>query len=151
MAAADLTKVAQIHAQAFVRQGHSQEWIECLFNGFPHHLIYVAERENALMGFIVWSQRSGFRQEVVLELEQLAVAQEYQRQGVARQLITASLPLIKVQLAKREASLKHVIVNTRVDNFAQQLYRDALGAEIAATISDLYSADEVFMIARNIG
>lgn len=33
---------------------------------------------------------------------------------------------------------------------AQSLYRSALGAEVVATIADLYSADEVFMLARNV-
>ncbi|MEF1228663.1 N-acetyltransferase, partial [Vibrio fortis] len=35
--------------------------------------------------------------------------------------------------------------------FAQQLYKSTLGAEVETTISNLYSADEVLMIARNVG
>jgi hypothetical protein len=33
-------------------------------------------------------------------------------------------------------------------NAAQRLYHKALGAEVAATVSSLYSGDEVFMLAR---
>jgi hypothetical protein len=41
-------------------------------------------------------------------------------------------------------------VTTRADNFAQKLYKKALNVKTEATIADLYSADEVFMIRRNI-
>lgn len=65
-------------------------------------------------------------------------------------MITASLPLVKAQLSKQGSTLKHILVTTRADNFAQQLYRETLGAEVETTISNLYSADEVLMIARNV-
>ena len=39
---------------------------------------------------------------------------------------------------------------TRSDNGAQKLYRTALGAEVVATISSLYSGDEVLMVARKV-
>ena len=43
------------------------------------------------------------------------------------------------------------MVTTRADNAAQRLYKRVLGAEVEATITNLYSADEVIMIARNVG
>ena len=46
--------------------------------------------------------------------------------------------------------VKHIVVATQADNYAQKLYRKTLSAEVDATISNLYSADEVFMISRNI-
>ncbi|WP_417579291.1 hypothetical protein [Nitrincola sp.] len=46
---------------------------------------------------------------------------------------------------------KKIVVTTRADNHAQRLYRKVLGAEIEASISGLYSADEVIMVARDIG
>ena len=61
-----------------------------------------------------------------------------------------SLPLVKEQLGTRGATLKHIMVTTRADNYAQELYRQALGVEVECTIKDLYSADEVIMIARNV-
>jgi hypothetical protein len=66
-------------------------------------------------------------------------------------LITETLPLVKGKLAKKNAVLKHVVVTTGADNFVKNLDKDTLGAEIEATISNLYSADEVFMVARNVG
>lgn len=86
----------------------------------------------------------------MLELEQLAVEPSYQGQGIGRQLLTDSLPLVKEQLCNQGSTLKHILITTRADNRAQNLYRQALGAEVEATLSDLYSADEVIMIARHI-
>ncbi|WP_372374033.1 GNAT family N-acetyltransferase [Vreelandella venusta] len=146
----DLLGTSHVHQTAFPRQSHSFEWIEYSFKAFPRHMMYVAEKEKQIVGYIIWSQKSGFRPEVVLELEQLAVSPSWQGNGIGRKLIVDSLPLVNHQLAINNSVLKHVLVTTRSDNYAQELYKNTLGAEVEATISNLYSADEVLMIARNI-
>jgi len=110
----------------------------------------VATVEDAVEGYITWSQKSGFRPEAVMELEQLAVRPPFQGQGIGKTLIKQSLELVRTELVNQGSHLKHVIVTTRADNYAQALYKKLLGAETEATITNLYSADEVFMIARNI-
>ena len=110
---------------------------------------YVAEEGSAIVGYIHWTQKSGFRPETVLELEQIAVTPEQQGRGIGRRLIDESLPLMRERLSERGAHIEAIMVTTRADNYAQRLYRDALGAEVECTIKDLYSADEVIMIARN--
>ena len=150
MTTEDIQAVAEVHKTAFLRQRMSLEWIQCNFSAYPRMQFFVAEKDDAITGFIHWTQKSGFRPSVVLELEQIAVQPAYQRRGIASQLITESLPLVRAQLDERDATLKHIIVTTRADNVAQRLYQKILGAETEATISDLYSADEVFMIRRNI-
>ena len=65
-------------------------------------------------------------------------------------MIQDSLQLVKAQLNKQNSVLKHVIVSTRADNQAQRLYEKELAAVVEATITNLYSADEVFMVARDI-
>lgn len=147
----DLPGAALVHKSAFVRQSYSFEWLECSFKAFPRYMIFVAESDKQVVGYIIWAQKSGFRPEVVLELEQLAVIPDYQGKGIGRKLIADSLPLVKKQLAMKNSVLKHVLVTTRADNYAQELYKSTLGAELEATISNLYSADEVLMIARNLG
>lgn len=147
----DLSGAAVVHQSAFVRQQFSHEWLQCNLNAFPRYLMYVAEIESEVVGYIIWVQKSGFRPEVVLELEQLAVMPVAQGKGIGRKLIVDSLPLVQQELAVKNAVLKHVLVTTRADNYAQELYRSTLGAEVETVISNLYSADEVFMIARNIG
>jgi ribosomal protein S18 acetylase RimI-like enzyme len=151
MRKSDLAQAAEIHAKTFERQTRSQEWLECNFNAWPRILSYVAVKPNICFGYILWNQKSGFRSEVVLELEQVAVAPEFGGQGIGRNLIEASLSDIRTQLSHQGANIKHIVVSTRKDNDAQKLYRSALGAEVEAVLSDLYSADEVIMIARHTG
>ncbi|WP_299661847.1 GNAT family N-acetyltransferase [uncultured Psychromonas sp.] len=146
----DLENVAEIHRLTFVRQQNSLQWIQCNFNAFPRFLNFVAEKEGKILGYIIWIQKSGFRPQAVIELEQLAVSPNFQNQGVGRQLITESLALVNNHLSLNGSTLKHIIVTTRADNFAQQLYKSTLGAEIETTITNLYSDDEVLMIARNV-
>lgn len=151
MGAEDLSRAAEVHAQAFARQTLSYDWLQCTLNAFPRMLCYVAIKENeTVAGYIVWSQKSGFRPDAVLELEQIAVLPTYQGMGIGKILIEQSLQQARKHLYNRGSMLKHVIVTTRADNHAQRLYKQVLGAEVEATITDLYSADEVIMVARNV-
>lgn len=147
----DLTVTAAVHQAAFVRQTMSNEWIDCNARAYPKSQLFVAEdTNNKVVGYIHWCQKSGFRPEVVLELEQLAVHPSSQGRGIGTKLIKESLLLVQKQLKTRNAIIKHIVVTTRADNFAQQLYKKTLNAEVEATITHLYSADEVFMISRDI-
>lgn len=146
----DLSGASLVHKEAFIRQRLSYEWLECNLNAFPRFICFVAEVDQTILGYILWAQKSGFRPEAVLELEQIAVLPSYQGQGIGRNLITDSLPFVKDQLAEQGSTLKHNIVNTRADNHAQELYKSTLGAKVEATISNLHSADEVLMVTRNV-
>jgi ribosomal protein S18 acetylase RimI-like enzyme len=146
----DISSVAEVHRQAFSRQRDSIKWITSNFWATPRMQYYVAVYNSSIVGYIHWTQKSGFRPEVVLELEQIAVLPEMQGRGIGRRLIDESLPLVKEHLHACNATLKHIIVTTRADNYAQRLYRQTIGAEVECTIKDLFSADEVIMIARNV-
>ena len=145
----DIKGVALVHSEAFPRQNLSLEWISTNYLAYPRIQYYVAESEDNIMGFISWTQKSGFRPEVVLELEQIAVSPRHQSNGIGRKLISDSLPLMENHLKSRNAILKHIMVTTRSDNDAQKLYKSVLGVEVDCTIKDLFSADEVIMIRRN--
>jgi ribosomal protein S18 acetylase RimI-like enzyme len=145
----DLDALADIHAEAFTRQRHSREWITCNARAYPRMRLFVAELEGAVRGFVLWTEKSGFRDRVVLELEQIAVAAAYRRRGLGAALVRESLPQVATGLAARGAAIDTVVVSTRADNDAQRLYRKTLGAEIEATLGSLYSGDEVLMVARN--
>tara|TARA_R110000772_G_scaffold41573_4_gene96786 strand:- start:237 stop:692 length:456 start_codon:yes stop_codon:yes gene_type:complete len=146
----DLRQAAKVHELAFSRQRHSHSWLESSLNAHPRLLCYVAEVDKAVVAYIIWAQKSGFRPESVLELDQIAVHPDFHKQGIGTALITESLPLVKTQLTKQNSTLKHIIVSTRTDNQAQKLYKKTIGAEVETVIENLYSADEVLMIARNI-
>ena len=146
----DLKETSIVHKAAFTRQRLSIEWLECNLNAFPRFLCFVAEIDDSIVGYITWSQKSGFRSETILELEQIAVIPEHHSKGIGKSLIQNSLPLVKEQLIKQDSKLKHIIVSTRADNHAQRLYKNILGADVESTIKNLYSADEVIMVARNV-
>ncbi|NOI40273.1 GNAT family N-acetyltransferase [Vibrio sp. 070316B] len=151
MTEADLDGAALVHQATFVRQQKSKKWLQCNLSAAPRFLNFVAESDGEIVGYIIWVQKSGFRPEAVLELEQLAVLPSAQGQGLGKKLILDSLRQVKQKLSEQGSTLKHVLVTTRADNFAQKLYQSTLGAEVETTISNLYSADEVLMIARNVG
>lgn len=146
----DIDKASLLHGEAFPRQKSSKEWLLCTMKAFPRTLCYVVEQDGRIYGYIIWAQKSGFRPEAVIELEQIAVHTHQQNKGIGRHLIEQSLKKVKRQLWANGSSVKHVLVSTRADNHAQKIYRKVLGAEVEATISNLFSADEVYMIARNI-
>jgi ribosomal protein S18 acetylase RimI-like enzyme len=150
MEQADLEEAAEVHRQAFIRQQHSFKWLESNLNAAPKTFCYVACTEASCIGYIIWSQKAGFRPSVVLELEQIAVSPNFQGNGIGKTLITDTLPDVIGKLQEQGAALKHIMVTTRVDNYAQRLYRNVLGAEVEATLANLYSADEVIMVARNV-
>ncbi|PSJ48192.1 N-acetyltransferase [Zobellella endophytica] len=147
MTRADLDGAARVHQMAFPRQRRSRLWLECNLNGFPRMLPYVAVADFCL-GYVLWVQKSGFRPEAVLELDQLAVLPEARSRGIGRRLLEESLAGVRLVLAEQQSVLKSVLVSTRADNDAQRLYQAALGARVEAVISGLYSADEVLMVAR---
>jgi len=147
----DVDAAAHVHATCFPRQQLSSDWMRCNKQCYPRIQLYVANNvQDKIVGYIQWIQKSGFRQQVVLELEQIAVLPEYQGQGIGHALITKSLLMVHTQLQFRGASLKHILVTTRDDNQAQHLYKKALNADIEAVIGNLYSHDEVIMVARDI-
>ena len=145
----DLLDVAKIHKEIFSRQLHSKQWISCNFKAYPRIRLFVAEEDGMLLGYVQWIEKSGFRKEVVLELEQIAVLPSQQKQGIGSSLISESLKLIKEELNQRNASIKHILVSTRTDNDAQKLYKKFLNAQSEVIVPNLFSADEVLMISRN--
>ena len=150
MGAADIDRIASIHAVTFPRQHRSLEWIESNYRAFPRVQYFIAAAGENVIGFIMWTQKSGFRPEAVIELEQIAVRPDRRNQGIGELLIRRSLPLLSTQIIEYGAKIKHIIVTTRHDNAAQSLYTKVLGAKVEAVIPKLFSDDEVYMIARNI-
>ncbi len=150
MAEGDLPAVAVIHSAAFPRQLHSLEWMTCNLAAYPRIQCFVAVERGSILGFIQWTQKSGFRESVVIELEQIAVSPIYRSIGIGANLIVKSLPIVQSQLVERGATIKTIMVTTRSDNSAQKLYQETLGVEVEATISNLYSANEVLMVARDV-
>jgi ribosomal protein S18 acetylase RimI-like enzyme len=144
----DVQSVATVHRETFTRHKDSKEWIHCNFDAYPRIQIFAAEVDGDIKGFIMWTQRSGFRENSVLELEQIAVHPEHQGEGIGTRLIEESLPVVEGWLAERDSTIETIIVGTRTDNEAQRLYKKALNAEPAAIIEDYASGNELFLVSR---
>ena len=150
MEKSDFDMVAKVHSNAFQRQQRSREWLSCSFEAYPRIICFVLEQGNQIQGYILWAQKSGFRPEAVIELEQVAIDPSQQNKGLGQHLISHSLVQLKKILLSSGSSIKHILVSTRADNHAQAIYRKVLGAEVEATIHNLFSADEVYMVARDV-
>lgn len=147
----DVEAVAKIHAQEFPRQRNSSSWVSCNFAAYPRIMLFVARDEkDKVIGYIQWIQKSGFRLESVIELEQIAVNKPHQGCGIGTLLINKSLLYIKDYLSDSHSTLKAVLVSTRTDNAAKALYEKVLKAKEIAVIRDLYSHDEVILMSREV-
>ena len=147
----DIDAVAKVHSEQFPRQKDSRKWISCNFVAFPRILMFVARNEkDRVIGYIQWIQKSGFRQQSVIELEQIAVLKSQQLKGIGTLLIEKSLRQIKEYLSDTNSCLKAILVSTRTDNLAKSLYEKVLKAKEVAVIKNLYSHDEVIMLVDEI-
>jgi len=147
----DIHAVAKIHAKQFVRQKDSVRWISCNFAAYPRIMMFVARDEkDKVIGYIQWIQKSGFRQESVIELEQIAVLETRQHKGIGTSLIENSLKYIKDYLTGTNSHLKAILVTTRTDNLAKSLYEKVLKAKEIALIKNLNSHDEVIMMGSDV-
>ena len=147
----EINKIAKIAAQNFSglkKIADAKKWASCNFSAYPRAQYFVAKTKGKISGYILWIEKGGFRKEAVFELEQIAVAKDFQGQGIGTQLIEESLLEIKKYLKKRGSILKAVEVTTGTDNKAQGLYKKTLGAEIECVVKNLFRGDEVIMIAR---
>lgn len=76
--------------------------------------------------------------------------QNQQGKGIGTLLIEKSLKYINDYLDDTNSSLKTILVSTRTDNLAKSLYEKILKAKEIAVIKDLYSHDEVIMLAKGV-
>jgi GNAT superfamily N-acetyltransferase len=148
----DVSAAAKVHELAFPRQTYSQEWLDCVFRSFPKSQLFVAELDGEIVGLIFWTEKSGFRIEAVVELEQIAVHPDRRSKSISSigtQLILRSVILVAEKIAERGAKLSHILGNTRVDNRSLQLYKK-FGAQSILVVPGLFTADEVFLVVHNV-
>lgn len=148
----DILPVSKIISENFSQLKNikkAKQWATCNFSAFPRYQYFVAELEKEIVGYILWSEKGGFRQEAVFELDQIAVAEKHRGRGIGTALILKSLIELKKYLKKRKSKLKMVIVSVRKENpAAQTLYKKTLNARVECIIKDYLRGDEAIMIAR---
>lgn len=146
----DIDKIAEIYLECFHgmdRFDVVREWIRLKYIGYPINRYYIIE-DDKIRGYILWIELGGFRSNAVIELEQVAIANNYQGKGLGSMLIKESLKNVIKEIETRGSRLKLVKVTTGTSNEAQRVYRKVLNAKPVAIIPDLFRGDEVIMIAR---
>lgn len=149
----DLVAIVAVAQACFSQDYRTRELAEAWHRGglsaLPKTQYFVAERDGQVVGYASWTFIGGFQAGVV-ELEQLGVHGNHQRQGIGTALIQQSLLLVQAWLRREVGRELHAIkVDTATSNDAQRLYRTTLGVEVEATLKDfLYGSDEVIMLKR---
>ncbi|TSC94162.1 MAG: N-acetyltransferase GCN5 [Parcubacteria group bacterium Licking1014_1] len=147
----DIKNVVKIASQSFFslkEKNKARKWIQCNFRAYPRLQYFVAKINNKVVGYILWLEKGGFRNESVWELEQIAVDENYRGQGIGAELINKSLEEIKKYLKKRKSTIKLIEITTGTENKAQKLYEKTLGAQIECIVKNFFRGDEVIMIVR---
>ena len=70
--------------------------------------------------------------------------------GIEETLIRESLSPIRGYIGDSHSKIKSIIVTTRAENKAQELYKKTLDEKVVAVIKDLYAHDEVTMMAKDV-
>jgi GNAT superfamily N-acetyltransferase len=149
----DLEEIAGLNRECFPDDnpdfGRAYGWIKAHFVGTNLHTYFVGMLDERMVGYIQWTRLGGFRNEAVLELDDIGVTEEFRGKGFGTQLIQKSLiDYVEHTLKPAGETLRLVKVGTGASNDAQRVYRTALGAEVSSTDRDVYDGDEVNMFAR---
>ncbi|MDP4007340.1 MAG: GNAT family N-acetyltransferase [bacterium] len=95
----DLRAMAEINTASFAgNQGDVEkalEWVRCWFRAFPLYQYFVVQVEDKVAGYVGWQLHGGFlRSQPVIELEQVAVAEQFQGQGLAPRLCEETMDMV---------------------------------------------------------
>ncbi|MBU1036457.1 GNAT family N-acetyltransferase [Patescibacteria group bacterium] len=90
----EIITLAQINQEAFHGNktlASAQQWVKSLLSAYPVYHYFVIKVNGEVAGYISWQFHGGFdREQLVVELEQLAVSKKFQGQGLASMLIKRS-------------------------------------------------------------
>ena len=147
----DLPAIARIGAESFSGlrpPERATQWVASCFAAFPRMRYWVAELDGNIVAYILWVEKGGFRDQAVVELEQIAVSPALRGRGIGHELVTESVKSIEQHIRNRGGVLKLVEVTTGSEQHAIDFYRQTLGAEVVAQIPDYFRGDEFVLIAR---
>jgi ribosomal protein S18 acetylase RimI-like enzyme len=147
----DLDGIVTIGGRSFAGlrdPDRAREWVAACWRAHPRTRYFVAVRRAQVIGYILWIEKGGFRDEAIVELEQVAVDPAFRGQGVGSELIRSSLAEVERAIEARGGRIKVVEVTTRAEQGAIEIYRRVLGATIVATLSDHFRGPECLLTAR---
>jgi ribosomal protein S18 acetylase RimI-like enzyme len=147
----DLSEIARIGAASFsgLRPREAADrWVRSSWAAAPRMRYWVADQEGRVVAYILWMEKGGFRQDAVVELEQVAVDPGRRSQGIGGRLVRESFEGLRAEIVRSGRRVKAIEVTTGSEQGAIEFYRRTLGAEVVAKIPDLFRGDEYVLIAR---
>lgn len=103
---------------------------QAAFNA-PHDMIYVAQQDGHIVGFIVWQQLFD-----EIELHLIATAPHLRRQGIA------SLLLAQLFQAASKYAIARILLEVRQSNLAAQAFYAAHGFQVCGQRKNYYGGTE---------
>ena len=143
----DIKDIATVHGKAFVRQHSSLLFIKCMFSAYPLFRIFVFD-DTRIKGYAIWAEKSGFREQAVIELVQVGILPEYQNNGLGSQLLLKSYELTEQQIQERGGTIGSILITTADDNPAIALYKRLFGVELRGAIPNLFRHPEIILVAK---
>lgn len=141
----DVEIISTIYAACFPKELNHKLWINASFNSFPRGVYYVIEQDCNIVGYILWCVKNGFRNETIVELEQIGIHPAYSGKGFGRKLIESSILKFQTHVESFGHAVGSVMVTTSEGNFAEGLYKSTLGVSRSAVIPGYGTGSEVIL------
>jgi GNAT superfamily N-acetyltransferase len=104
-----LAKINQADFHGNKSLASAKLWLACWLEAYPLYQFFVIEVDNKVAGYIVWIFHGGWeRENIVLELEQIALAKEFQGQGLGSKLISQSFDKVAGWIKKKNSKMKKI-------------------------------------------
>ncbi|RFA30954.1 GNAT family N-acetyltransferase [Alkalilimnicola ehrlichii] len=146
----DIESIASIYQACFPNESNHKLWVESSFNSYPRGVYYVISLEGQICGYILWSVKNGFRENTIIELEQIGIHPNVAGKGLGRKLIEKTLDKFKEHLNNLGHNIGAIVVTTSEGNFAERLYQSTLGVTRAAVIAGYGSGNEIILYNNRI-
>ena len=153
----DIPEAGKIRFEATKTYGcwcleEAEKWIRRKLRSFPIAQIFVSRTDDQITGYVIWEERDGFHQEAVFEILEANMHPDHQNKGMEAKLIRESEAMVVKYLEKKGRSLRLTMVAVdTADKAAIRLYEEALGAENAAVLEEVFpyhDGDIALLIAR---
>ena len=147
---ADLEGIARVYRSCFPGEVDHESWIHSTFASHPRAVYYVVTMDGDICGYILWCVKNGFREECIVELEQIGVHPDAAGQGLGRALIEQSIAEFQRHIEALGYRIGAILVTTSEGNFAERLYESTLGVTRSAKIANYGSGTELILYRHSV-
>jgi len=108
-------------------QGEMEDWLRNSGN-YPYVQSFVAEKAGEVIGFISWRLSNLRGQQIIMEIDMIAVRAKHQRKGLGNRLIQQTLEKVKSIWKKGDLEIVTIRAETDGDNrVARNFFSKTLG------------------------